>query len=116
MKETRSIKHLKINKEKKDHIKLNKNTYYIKKIIKEYPDIYLIQIHQKLKDKFKDYEISWQHLHDVIRDNNITRKRISHQHFPKKTYGKDRDEKKEIKEFFKKIKSIDETSIKGGIA
>lgn len=100
-----------------------KHVDMIKKIIKEYPDIYLWEIHELMQQKFKDYNISWQHLHDVILDNNITRKRISHQHFPKTTWGKERDEKKEVKEFFKVIKqyklkdiiSIDETSIKSGL-
>ncbi len=95
----------------------------IKKIIKKYPDIYLWEIHELLQLKFDDYDISWQHLHDVIRDNNLTRKRLSQQHFPKITRGKERDEKKEVKHFFKKISkyklsdiiSIDETSIKGGL-
>ena len=44
-----------------------------------------------LKDKFRDYNISWQHLYDILRDNNITRKRLSKQHFPKITRGKERN-------------------------
>jgi hypothetical protein len=44
-----------------------------------------------MKEKFNDYIISQQHLHDVIRDNNITRKRLSHRHFPKTTRGIARD-------------------------
>lgn len=100
-----------------------KHVDYLKKIIKTYPDLYLWQIHKMLSDKFNDYEISWQHLHDVIRDNNITRKKTSHKHFPKITYGKLRNEQKELKVFFKKINDhdlddiicIDETSMKGGL-
>lgn len=71
-----------------------KHVDMIKKIIKKYPDIHLWKIHKVLKAKYKDYDISWQHLHDVIRDNNLTRKRISHQHFPKTTRGITRNEYK----------------------
>lgn len=100
-----------------------KHVDYMLEIIKKHPDFYLWQIHQMLKDKFSDYNITWQHLYDVIKDNNITRKRLSKQHFPKTTRGKERNEIKEIKEFHKEIKkynindiiAIDETSIKGGL-
>jgi transposase len=98
-----------------------KHVDYALLIVKKYPDLFLHQIHKILKAKFDDYTTTWQHLHNVLRDNNITRKRISHQHFPKTTRGVERNEIKEIKEFHKEIKkydindiiAIDETSIKG---
>lgn len=114
------------NKERKEgSYKLKKkHVEYMKDIIKKYPDLFLHQIHNKLKEKFDDYTISWQHLHEIVKDNNLTRKRISKQHFPKTTFGKDRNEKAEIKEFYKEIKkynindiiSIDETSIQAGMS
>jgi transposase len=55
----------------------------------------------------------------LIRDNNITRKRATFEHFPKTYRGKPRDEKVELKEFFDNVGkfnldniiSIDETSV-----
>ena len=55
----------------------------------------------------------------IIRDNNITRKRTRHEHYPKERYGKPTDIKKELNAFYKeiskyslnKIISLDETSI-----
>ena len=37
--------------------------------------------------KYPDFNITSQHLGIVLRDNNITRKRTKHQHFPKTRYG-----------------------------
>ena len=103
-----------------------KNIYIneIKNILKNNPDIFVKEVHKKLKDKFKNYNISEKHLYDVIRDNNITRKRKTNFHFPLITYGKPRNRKKELELFFETIKkyninkiiSIDETSIKGGLS
>jgi hypothetical protein len=45
----------------------------------------------------------------VIRDNNITRKRTIHEHYPKERYGKLTDLKKISLD---KIITLDETSIK----
>ena len=56
---------------------------------------------------------------DIIRDNNITRKRATFKHFPKTYRGNIRNEQQELKEFFDVINkfklediiSIDETSV-----
>ena len=72
-----------------------------------------------VKNKFPNLDISRQYIHDLIRDNNITRKRATFEHFPKTYRGEPRDEKAELKAFFKEIKnfnlddiiSIDETSV-----
>ena len=106
-----------------DHIK-NKHIDEIRRILKEKPDIYICEIDKKLREKFNDYNINKNYLYTVIRNNNITRKRRTHIHFPKITYGKLRDRKEELKIFFNslnkytldKIISIDETSIKGGLS
>jgi transposase len=79
----------------------------------------MVQLHQLLKDKFKDLDISRQYLSDIIRDNNITRKRATFTHFPKTLRGQERNEKNELKQFFKEVNkyslnniiSIDESSI-----
>lgn len=41
------------------------------------------QLHKLTIDKFKNLDISRQYLSDIIRDNNITRKRATFKHFPK---------------------------------
>jgi hypothetical protein len=73
-----------------------------------------------IKKKYNDFDITPQHLGQILRDNNITRKRTRHEHYPKERYGKLTDHKKDLKNFYKevskysldKIISLDETSIK----
>ena len=48
--------------------------YFIKEQLKTNNTITMIQLHQLLKNKFKDLIISRQYFYDIIRDNNITRK------------------------------------------
>ena len=77
------------------------------------------QLHQLIINKYPTLKISRQYLSDIIRDNNITRKRATFTHFPKTYKGQIRNEKQELKDFFEVIKqyklddiiSIDETSI-----
>ena len=96
--------------------------YAIQKL-KENEQITMEELHKTVKKKYKDFDISSQHLGQVIRDNNITRKRTRKSHFPKTRYGKKISYKKEIKTFFKTIKkyklddiiSIDETSIQSAM-
>ena len=89
--ETKNIKNIKRYRAYKV-----KNIYIneIKNILKNNPVIFVKEVHKKLKDKFKNYNISEKHLYDVIRDNNITRKRKTNFHFPLITYGKPRNRKK----------------------
>jgi len=76
-------------------------------------------LHELIKDKFPKLDISRQYLSDIIRDNNITRKRATFKHFPKTYRGNIRNEQQEMKEFFNEISkfklqdiiSIDETSV-----
>jgi len=87
--------------------------------LKENEQITMEELHKIIKKKYKDFNITSQHLGQVIRDNNITRKRTRHEHYPKERYGKPTDIKKELKAFYKeiskyslnKIISLDETSI-----
>lgn len=73
----------------------------MRELIKKYPELFLHQIHNKLKEK--------EYLNNT---------------FQKTTFGKERDEKEEIKEFYKEIKkynindiiSIDESSIQVGMS
>jgi transposase len=93
--------------------------YAIQKL-KENEQISMEELYKIIKKKYKEFDITSQHLGQVIRDNNITRKRTRHEHYPKERYGKPTDIKKELKAFYKeidkysldKIISLDETSIK----
>jgi transposase len=113
-----------------EHIKRNNRKSVSYKITKEHVKYALIKLKENqqitmkelakiIKKKFKDFDITSQHLGQIIRDNNITRKRTRHEHYPKERYGKLTDFKKELKNFFKKVGQcslnkiicLDETSI-----
>jgi len=73
----------------------------------------------KLKEKFKDLELTRRHLADIIKDNYISLKLTHIRHEPNKRFGKDVNINEKLKEFYQEIKkhdikdiiSIDETSI-----
>jgi transposase len=98
----------------KEHVK-----YAIQKL-KENEQITMQELHKLVKKKYKDFDITFQHLGQVLRDNNITRKRTRHRHYPKERYGRPTNIKKELEEFYKEISKyslnkiicLDETSIK----
>ena len=52
--------------------------YAIQKL-KENEQISMEELYKIIKKKYKDFEITSQHLGQVIRDNNITRKRTRHE-------------------------------------
>ena len=64
-----------------------------------------------------------QHLGQVIRDKNRTRKRTRHEHFPQTRYRKSINKKNELSKFYKEIKkypidkiiSLDESHINKNI-
>lgn len=97
----------------------NEYINFVKNIIKNDNSIQMKELHEKLKDRFKNISISRQYLSDLIRNINITRKRATFEHFPKIYRGNPRNEKEELSNFFNKISkfqlkdiiSIDETSI-----
>jgi hypothetical protein len=41
------------------------------------------ELHKIIKKKYKNFNIIHQHLDQVIKDNNITRKRTCHEYYPK---------------------------------
>ena len=92
---------------------------FIKETLRKHSDIQMNFLHELIKDKFPKLDISRQYLSDIIRDNNITRKRATFKHFPKTYRGNIRNEQQEMKEFFNEINkfklqdiiSIDETSV-----
>ena len=93
------------------------------KELKENEQITLEELSKILSKRFKDYNITPRQLGNVLRDNNTTRKRTRHEHFPKKRYGKSLDKQKELDKFYNKVDkylmnkiiSLDETSIKPSI-
>jgi transposase len=93
--------------------------HFIKEILRKHTDIQMNFLQELLKSKFPKLDISRQYLSDIIRDNNITRKRATFKHFPKTYRGNIRNEQQELKEFFdiinqfklEDIISIDETSV-----
>jgi transposase len=72
-----------------------------------------------MKQKYKDFDITQQHLGSIIRNNNRTRKRTRHQHYPKERRKQLTDKNKEMEAFYtevhkyplNKIICLDETSI-----
>jgi len=100
-------------KVKKEHIKFIKDTLTKNNII------HMKQLQQLISNKYSTLKISRQYLSDIIRNNNITRKRATFSHFPKTYRGQIRNEKQELKDFFEVIKkyklddiiSIDESSV-----
>jgi len=97
----------------------NQHIQFIKETLRKHSDIQMNFLQELLKSKFPKLDISRQYLSDIIRDNNITRKRATFKHFPKTYRGNIRNEQQELKEFFDVINkfklediiSIDETSV-----
>ena len=92
---------------------------FIKQTLRKHSDIQMNFLQELLKSKYPKLDISRQYLSDIIRDNNITRKRATFKHFPKTYRGNIRNEQQELKDFFDVINkfklediiSIDETSV-----
>jgi len=79
----------------------------------------MLELSKQIKKKYKDFNVTPQWLGKVLKNNNKTRKRTRHEHFPTTKYNKPVNKKKELTQFYKEIKkyplnkiiSIDETSI-----
>jgi len=88
--------------------------------IKKNKTITLYELTEKLKETYKDFDLSTTQIFRVINDNNITLKLTRIRHEPTKRFGKDIDINSKIKEFYEEVKKykiadiicIDETSIK----
>ena len=92
---------------------------YALTLLKQNQQITMTELVKLVKKKYKDFAITPQHLGKVLRDNNKTRKRTRHEHFPITKYKKPINKKEELTKFYKevnkyklnKIISLDETSI-----
>mgnify|MGYP000996376268 CR=1 FL=1 len=77
------IKNLDRKKREKCSYKIKQiHINFIKDELKNNNDIHIQLLHQKLHNKFTDLSICRQYLSNIIRDNNITRKRATFEHFP----------------------------------
>lgn len=56
---------------------------YAIELLKQNEQITMTKLVELVKEKYKEFNITSQHLGKVVRDNNITRKRTRHSHFPK---------------------------------
>jgi transposase len=89
-------------------------------LLKENEQITINELQYQLQKKQKTLDISPQHLGTILRDNNKTRKRTRHSHFPVIRYNKPIFKQTELSSFYKeinkypmnKIISIDETAIR----
>lgn len=89
-------------------------------LVKENEQITMNELQYQLQKKHKTLDISPQHLGTIIRENNKTRKRTRHSHFPNIRYDKPIFKQTELSKFYSgiskypinKIISIDETAIR----
>jgi transposase len=101
-------------KVKKEHVK-----FILDEVIKN-KTITMDDLLGKLKDRYKNLNITSRHLSRIVRDNNITLKLTRYRHEPIKRFGKLIEINKKIKEFYQEVRNhnlndiicIDETSIK----
>jgi len=82
---------------------------YVKLLVDEInknKTITLHELNQKLKDKYKDVNLSTTQIFRLINDNNITLKLTRIRHEPVKRFGKDININSKIKEFYDEVKKI----------
>ena len=89
------------------------------KMVDENEQLTMEELLFEMKNKYRDFDISRQHLGRIIRANNRTRKRTRHQHFPKERRKQPTNKSKEFEDFYNEVKKyplnkiicLDETSI-----
>ena len=57
-------------------------------LLKNNEQITMLELSKQIKKKYKDFNVTPQWLGKVLRDNNKTRKRTRHEHFPTTKYNK----------------------------
>jgi len=88
-------------------------------ILKQNEQLTMNELVIDMKKKYPTFDITPQHLGQVIRDNNKTRKRTRHEHFPKERYEKPIEKQTELNKFYSRVKQfpmnkiicLDETSL-----
>ena len=115
-----------IKRHNREHIsyKVNKeHVNYAIRILRSNEQITMVDLNKILRDQFEDFGITPQHLGQILRDNNKTRKRSRKEHFPETRYGRSIDKQSELNKFYKKVDEyrldkiicLDETSIQLGM-
>ena len=69
-------------------------------LLKQNEQLTMSELAIDMKKLYPDFSITPQHLGQVLRDNNKTRKRTRHEHFLKTRYKKPIKKKEEIDKFF----------------
>ena len=100
----KKLKSLKRQNRKAISYKITKEqlSYAIEKL-KKNEQLTMKELKKIIKKKFMNFNITSQHLGQVIRDNNITRKRTRHKHYPKERYGKATNIKQDLDNFYKEV-------------
>ena len=88
-------------------------------LLKQNEQLTMNELEIEMKQKYPTFDITPQHLGQVIRDNNKTRKRTRHEHFPKERYKKPIEKQNELDKFYSRVKQfpinkiicLDETSV-----
>ncbi len=88
-------------------------------LLKQNEQLTMNELEFDMKKKYPTFNITPQHLGQVIRDNNKTRKRTRHEHFPKERYKKPIEKQTELNKFYNRVKQfhmnkiicLDETSV-----
>jgi transposase len=88
-------------------------------LLKQNEQLTMNELVVDMKNKYSTFDITPQHLGQVIRDNNKTRKRTRHEHFPKERYKKPIEKANEMNNFFTEVRKfpinkiicLDETSV-----
>ena len=88
-------------------------------LLKQNEQLTMNELLVDMKNKYPTFDITPQHLGQIVRDNNKTRKRTRHEHFPNERYKKPINKQTELDKFYSKVKQfpinkiicLDETSV-----
>ena len=88
-------------------------------LLKQNEQLTMNELVLDMTQKYPTFDITPQHVGQIIRDNNKTRKRTRHEHFPKERYKKPIEKQNELNKFYSKVKQfpinkiicLDETSV-----
>jgi transposase-like protein len=73
-----------------------KHVKYAVEQLKKNEQITIFELAKLIKEKYDEFNVTPQHLGQVLRDNNLTRKRTRHEHFPAVRYKQSINKKKEM--------------------
>jgi len=75
-------------------------------LLKQNEQLTMNELLVDMKNKYSTFDITSQHLGQIVRDNNKTRKRTRHEHFPKERYKKPIDKQTELDKFYSKVNNF----------